>query len=151
VKKGFTLLELVVVIIILGILATLGIGQYLTMVERSRGAEARSIMGQIRNAAAAHYLEYGTVAAAAPIPAFDDTRAGIGTTANGQVPGAACGSTHYFRYAVTAVAATGFTATATRCIAGGKNPNLNAAAGLTLILTSNLGGGTDTWTGTGGY
>ena len=149
-RKGFTLLELVVVIIILGILATLGIGQYLTMVERSRGAEARNILGQVRSAAAAHYLEYGTLTAVAPAPAFDNTRAGIGTTALGMIPTAgACASTHFFAYTVVPSSASAFGATATRCTAGGKTPQ--GPSGLTLVLTTNLQTGSDTWSGTGGY
>lgn len=46
-KKGFTLLELIIVIIIIGILATLGLTQYARMVERGRGAEARQLLGNI--------------------------------------------------------------------------------------------------------
>jgi len=41
-RKGFTLLELIVVIIILGILASLGFSQYIKMVEKGRSAEARN-------------------------------------------------------------------------------------------------------------
>jgi prepilin-type N-terminal cleavage/methylation domain-containing protein len=41
-KKGFTLLELIVVIVIIGVLATLGLTQYASMVERGRSAEAKA-------------------------------------------------------------------------------------------------------------
>lgn len=146
-KRGFTLLELVVVIIIIGILATLGLTQYGRMIERSRGAEAKMILGQIRNAAAGHYLQYNTL-----LPGgnenFDDTRAGIGT-ATDQIPGAVCRNSHYFGYSIGS-AATILTATATRCAASGKGGN-SVAAGRTLILTTTFPGGTDTFTGSGGY
>ena len=144
-RKGFTLLELVVVIIILGILATLGIGQYMTMVERSRGAEARNILGQIRGTAAAHYLQYNSLTPGGSDPSFSNARAGIGTTASGMIP-AACSLSHYFSYGV-AVGASTVAATASRCTAAGKVPNASGA--LSLVLTSNLNTGSDTWSGTG--
>ncbi|RJP28225.1 MAG: prepilin-type N-terminal cleavage/methylation domain-containing protein [Candidatus Omnitrophota bacterium] len=139
-KKGFTLLELVVVIIILGVLATLGIQQYGRMVERSRGAEARTILGQIRSAAAAYQLERGNT------NGFNAVHAGIGNSID-QVPNA-CRTTHFFSYAVASTATT-VTGTATRCTSGGKTPN--AATALTLNLNSNFASGADTWGGTGGY
>ena len=58
-RKGFTLLELVVVVIILGILATLGFTQYTKMVEKGRTAEAKMILGQIRTAQVAYNQQFG--------------------------------------------------------------------------------------------
>lgn len=141
-KRGFTLLELIVVIIILGILATLGLTQYGRTIERSRGSEARAILGQIRKFAAAGYLENGTISGLTAL------QAGIGPGAD-QIPDT-CRVSHYFSYAV-AGADPSVTITATRCGAGGKNPQGGPATGTTLILTSNLNTGVDSWTGTGGY
>lgn len=47
---GFTLLEMVIAVIIIGILASLAIGRYEKTVERSRIAEALSVLGAIRTA-----------------------------------------------------------------------------------------------------
>lgn len=144
-KKGFTLLELIVVIIIIGILATLGLTQYGKMVERGRGAEARQLCGNLRSLAAAHYLEYNTLAAP---NAFTVAIAGVGT-ANDQIP-SACRASHYFSYSIAGTTATALKTTATRCGATGRG-GASPAATRTLILTTTYPAGTDVWSGTGGY
>lgn len=142
--KGFTLIEIIIVMIIVGVLATLGLTQYGAIIERSRGGEAKDIIGSIRKIAAAHFMRYGDLDAAEDV--FDNANAGVGAG----IP-AVCAATHFFSYAVTEPGTTGDTlvVTATRCTAGGKNPN-NGVAG-TLILTSDFGAGSDVWAGTGGY
>ncbi len=91
-EKAFTLLELIVVLVILGVLATLGFTQYGRMVEKSRGAEAKAILGDIRKLAVAFWLQNGTISG------FAAANANIGT-AEDQIP-SACVSTHYFSYGV---------------------------------------------------
>jgi prepilin-type N-terminal cleavage/methylation domain-containing protein len=155
-KKGFTLLELIVVIVIIGILATLGFAQYTRMIERSRGAEARSVLGAIRTQAAALWIEResGTPPTVPP-GVFVNSAVGIGA-ATSQISDAcsaiAPSTSYYFSYGIVQTAVTGFLATATRCIgANGKQPGAPAGGALTLILTTNFQAGTDGWAGTGGY
>jgi len=153
-KKGFTLLELIVVIIIIGILATLGFSQYTRMVERSRGAEARSVLGSIRTMAAALWIEYNN-GATMPAATLTDARVGIGTTV-GLIASAcnvAASPSYYFSYGIAQNAGnTGFVATATRCVTAGtgKQPTGTAPAG-TLTLTTDFVADTDVWGGTGDY
>lgn len=136
-KRGFTLLELIVVIIILGILATLGFTQYTKMIEKGRTSEAKMILGQLRTAEEAYKLEYGNYVA----------YSGASSSLPIDVP-TACAVTHYFSYAVTVAGAgptSTFIATATRCTAGGKAPNFTGTA-YTVTLTNAA-----VWGGTPGY
>ncbi len=139
-KRGFTLLELIVVIIIVGILATLALTQYGRTIERSRSTEARAILGAQRKDAAAFFMANGT------LTGIVNADVGIGTMSD-QAPSAPCRTSHYFSYAQAMAASPTITFTATRCTAGGKTPN-NPIAGLTVILTSNIATGVDAWGGT---
>lgn len=49
-KKGFTLMELIIVVIIIGILAMIGLPQYFKVTERGKAAEAFTTLGVLRNA-----------------------------------------------------------------------------------------------------
>lgn len=62
-RKGFTLMELIVVVIIVGILAMVGLPQFFQVAERGRAAEAAGILGTIRSAQMRYYAEKEAYAA----------------------------------------------------------------------------------------
>jgi len=118
-KKGFTLLELIIVIIIVGILATLGFVQYASVIERGRFAEARANLGTLRQLQVARnedpmHGDYGTLA---------DLGSGL--------PGSAI-STYYFSYSCSSADGS---CTATRDSSGTKKDPPASTADCTFILS----------------
>ena len=59
-KEAFTLLEIIIVIIIIGILATLAVPQYQKLVRKARLQEGVTGLGAIHTAERMYYVEYGT-------------------------------------------------------------------------------------------
>jgi len=63
-RRGFTLIEVLIVVIILGILATIAIPQFSNMVKRARLAEAWTNLAAIRTAQSVYYLDEDAYASA---------------------------------------------------------------------------------------
>ncbi|MDD5692492.1 MAG: prepilin-type N-terminal cleavage/methylation domain-containing protein [Candidatus Omnitrophica bacterium] len=140
-KRGFTLIELIVVIIVVGILAAIGLDQYEKAFERGRTVEAKTNLGVLRQLAVAYRLENGT------IDGITNADLNIGTAAD-QIP-SACRNTHYFYYTTAGeVADPVINLYAMRCTSGGKSPN---HAYYQVRVICNLSTGVDQWVKYFGY
>lgn len=133
-KYGFTLIELIVVIIIVGILAAVGISQYSKTVEKGRTAEAKTNLGTVYKLGYEYYLQNGSVTG------MTNAYVNIGTSAD-QIP-SVCRSTHYFQYAMYVDSATAFHVDAYRCTSGGKTPQ---GANTLVQFIIDVGAGTSRW------
>jgi len=60
-KKGFTLLEVLIVVIIIGILASIAMPQYIAAIEKSRSAEAVTNIGSLKTSVDRYWYQKGTI------------------------------------------------------------------------------------------
>jgi prepilin-type N-terminal cleavage/methylation domain-containing protein len=112
-RKGFTLVELMVVVIIVLVLAGIAVPVYIHYIQEGKKSEAYAVIDSIVSGALVYFQK-------------NDTYAG-GTIDNWLARDDVDNAT-YFTYALSGQAATGFTATAT--VTGGWGP-----AGATITWT----------------
>jgi prepilin-type N-terminal cleavage/methylation domain-containing protein len=73
-RKGFTLVELAVVIVIIGVLAAFGVPQFLKSVERSKAAEAFNYLSAVRSAQERYLAKEGVYADSTNLGNLDITQ-----------------------------------------------------------------------------
>ncbi|MBM3254228.1 MAG: prepilin-type N-terminal cleavage/methylation domain-containing protein [Candidatus Omnitrophica bacterium] len=117
---GFTLLEVLMVVIIIGVLATLAIPQYTKTVEKARASEAYSNLGTLRKAEWIFYNDRSPQTFTAVVASLDIENPNSMATRN-------------FNYTITASSST-FTVTATRA------SGTNAGETITINQAGAIGG-----------
>jgi len=118
-KKAFILIELIIVVVIIAILAVIAMMQYTRAVEKGYTAEAKTILGSLRNLQISYNREY-------------DSYVVNPNDLDSTVPNDSCDAEHYFRYSC----ADNGTCTATRCTTAtpGKQPDGDSAYWITLTV-----------------
>lgn len=92
-KKGFTLIEFLVVVLIIGVLGAIALPQYKKVVERTRMAEAVTIVKAIAQAQQRYYLIHNAYADCMDLDDLDIDLQGDDTTYQGNC--AAKKTTHF--------------------------------------------------------
>ncbi|HNW43078.1 MAG TPA: prepilin-type N-terminal cleavage/methylation domain-containing protein [Elusimicrobiales bacterium] len=141
-RSGFTLVELLVVVLIIGVLASVAIPQYFKVVERSRISAPNSIFGGIASAQESYQARMGGYTAT--FPDLDQTF----TASDGSACAGATCTMGDFTYTITLVGTTGYTIEAQRVArAGGVLPQRYGGYKLTYTVPGNtiaFSGGTNT-------
>ena len=112
--KGFTLLELLIVIVILGVLAGLAIPAYQGSVEKARSQEALASLGAARESALRFFALNGSYTAPATICFSSIAGCAPAGALDFDPNPVSGGATPIFSYAIGGVGAAAFTITATR-------------------------------------
>ena len=86
-ESGFTLIELMIVVIVVGILAAVAIPMYQIVPERSKATEAVAALSLARTAMRAYYAEHGTYVDAAFTDGGAITAGGILGVTDGDLAG----------------------------------------------------------------
>jgi len=143
-QKGFTMIELMIVVAIIGILSAIAIPNFLNFRMKAKTSEAKSNLGAIRSCEEAYHAEHETYKETTASPA---TVAGSfpGTTPTNWVDqggfsdiGFKPTGKVYYQYVVSAASATAFTATATGDLDGDK-----ATATYKITQSNNIEGPLD--------
>lgn len=140
-KKGFTLLELLIVVIAIGILATLALIKFPRWIEKAKAAEAIQIIGNIRQLATAYYNQKGTLVG------FNNTMAGIGDGEDlyPYAAGDTAAPAHHFLYDIADTTTTTVKISAKRCTSNNCKSYVPASKNYFINATVDVANNTVQW------
>jgi prepilin-type N-terminal cleavage/methylation domain-containing protein len=122
-RKGFTLIELMVVVIIVGILAAVAIPIYRANIRKAAASEGAALLGAVLTSQKVYYAEYSTYASSPSALSVDTI-----------------GNKYFTSFTLSGVSASGFTASTTSSTA--------PADGVTVQMQyTNAGGATISYSG----
>lgn len=139
-RRGFTLLELMIVLVVVGILATIAYPSFIEQIRKSRRADAITELNQVVQAQEryrANNSNYGT-----RFIVTGGRFAGVGAAADTGAATTYTGTSGYYAMTLPASSATGYTVTATA--AGSQAGDAKCTS-----LTVQLQGGNLSYTSTG--
>jgi len=142
-SKGFTLIELMIVVAIIGILAAIAIPNYLDYQMKAKTSEAKSNIGAIRTAEEAYAAEEGQYRTAAQTPTgvTSTKQPWVGTTPFNDIGFSPSGDV-YYGYGVLAGANS--TVSGVSSLTGSSNGNATLTQGIIMYGVGDLDGdGTD--------